>query len=485
MAPLQVKKLNISDSRGYTYALVDVDLLVPDSGNPRIPPQESRLDTILAVMKEDPDGIYNLARDIVALGGHNPAELLNVTEIKGGYLVKEGNRRIVARGLLRNPEQLRDHVSSAELKRWRKLAEDPRASELGDQLLVVIGRDHEPWIDRRHLGIQGGIGTLPWNAQARARRDAGRTGTNDRTLALLDSLKASYPDRFQDLEPPKRTFTTFVRVIDSQDARAHIGIDVDEAGNVVLRRGEQSLRILERVLQDLRKKGEEKLTSRRIDTTTAITNYLTQIETEENVHTAGGKAIKLKTAESGRTSPGKKSGQRRRVDDILKSFNRPAELRLRKIFDEIAKARRNNMPNAAMVLIRILLELTVDHYANVRGLTFAGDKNTAAETDVKEFYRTLNGHKIDMTKSIRNALKFAGARPMSLSDKLEQVVRDLIAENKLGHKEGTAKLREIRSKDVLELLNDAVHRLQNAPSPERVEHTLEVIQPLFNAMTAE
>jgi len=231
MAPPRVKRINVPDPRGYVYALVDLEFLLPDSGNPRIPPQESRLETVLAVVKEDADGLYNLAKDIIAQGGHNPAELLNVTKVAGGFLVKEGNRRVIARSLLKNPEQLRDHVSSAEINRWRRLAADRRAESLPDSLLVVIGENHDAWVDRRHLGPQGGVGTLHWGPQAKARRDAQRKGTKDRTLALLESLQSSFPERFASLEPPKRTFTTFARVVDSQDARAHIGIDVDEAGH--------------------------------------------------------------------------------------------------------------------------------------------------------------------------------------------------------------------------------------------------------------
>lgn len=88
-------------------------------------------------------------------------------------------------------------------------------------------------------------------------------------------------------------------------------------------------------------------------------------------------------------------------------------------------------------------------------------------------------------KFVRQALKFAETRPVTLSEKLEQVVKHLVSNKKIGHKEGNAKLREIRSREVVELLNDAVHRLQTIPSAERVKHILEITQPLFNAMTLE
>lgn len=155
----------------------------------------------------------------------------------------------------------------------------------------------------------------------------------------------------------------------------------------MLRRGEQSLRILERVLQDLQKQGNEKLTSRKIHSTKQIIGYLTQVEDEEGIQSAAHAAIKLKSPEEPKTTKPSAARRRRRDDDILKSFVRPTELRLKKIFEELGAARRNDLPNAAMVLTRILLELSIDHYANLHELAFAGDRNAEAEQSTLAFYR--------------------------------------------------------------------------------------------------
>src|SRR6185437_5217898 len=177
-----VKLLGYIDPRGYEYAVVDLDLLVADVENPRIPIQESTLDTLLALVEEDADGLFALANDIVAMQGTSPSELFNVTRRGAQFIVKEGNRRIAARRLLRNPEQLKGHVSNAELDRWKRLSTEAR--HLPDNIVVVVGDDHEPWIDRRHLGPQGGIGVQQWRPQAKARRAERTRGTKDRTLSL-------------------------------------------------------------------------------------------------------------------------------------------------------------------------------------------------------------------------------------------------------------------------------------------------------------
>lgn len=479
-----VKMLGYSDSRGYDYAAVDLDLLIPDPENPRIPIQESTLDTLLALVDEDADGLYTLAKDIVEMKGTSPSELLNVSRLGGSFVVKEGNRRIAARRILRNPEQLRGHVSKAELERWTRLAAREGARSLSTEAIVVIGDDHDAWIDRRHLGPQGGVGVQQWRPQAKARREERSRGTKDRTLSLLDSLKASHPDRFGKLEPPNRTFTTFERVLESSVASAHIGVDVDENGNVRLTRGERSLRLLEEILTDLRKFGKEKLTSRKIHDTGAILQYLDEIDArvEAGVDDA---PITLSTGASESSSKTKKASRSDpRPRDVLKDYEKTSAARPTKLIDELKKARKERLANAAIVLTRVLLEISADHYAGEQALSFAGDRNVKVEEEVKVFFKQLSAANISPSKTIRQALVFAASRPLSLGTKLELVIRDLIDKNRINSKEGNAKIRELHEKQVVELLNDAVHRLENVPSIDRVDHILEVMRPVYNAMMA-
>ncbi len=107
------------------------------------------------------------------------------------------------------------------------------------------------------------------------------------------------------------------------------------------------------------------------------------------------------------------------------------------------------------------------------------------EEEVKDFRKQLGVAGIKPSKSITRALDFAATRPLSLGTKLELVIKDLMDQRRLDHKEGSAKIRELKEKTVFELLNDAVHRLENVPSVPRVDHILEVMRPVYNAMVAE
>jgi nucleoside phosphorylase/phosphohistidine swiveling domain-containing protein len=79
-------------------------------------------------------------------------------------------------------------------------------------------------------------------------------------------------------------------------------------------------------------------------------------------------------------------------------------------------------------------------------------------------------------------LNRAAALPPTLSDKLEAVLVDLHTRNVIDGREAAAKRRELHDREVINVLNDAVHRLLNAPSIDRVNHMLEILGPVFNAI---
>lgn len=487
---LGVRPIGYKDHRGYEYALADLDALTPDPENPRIPIQGSTVDTMIALLKKDADGLFNLAKDLVNLQGSNPAELLNVSPADDTLVVKEGNRRVAAQKILRNPELLRGHVSDAEYGRWKKLAKNEGVKKLPTSLLVVIGQNHDEWVARRHLGPQGGVGVADWDPQAKARHGARRRGVKDRALELLDSLKANYPDRFGPLEPPPRTFTTLTRVLDSPDARAQLGVDTEADGKVRLTRGERSLRLIEEILRDLQRTDSEKLTSRRIPNTETIKDYLAGVEDRLD-DDVDEEPLTLTAPASGAASPPSPSGatakvppSRKRAPDILRSFVQPAAPRLRQILEELVKVKRDGAPNAAMVLTRVLLELSIDAYATKHGLPFAGDRNGALEAEIKSFQKDLSIAKVNLPKAIGGALRSSVTNAPRLTEKLNAVVKHLMAANKMNSKDGDAKLRELKANDVVPLLNDAIHRLQSFPTIERVDHIHHVVEPIFNAMMA-
>ncbi len=484
----QIRRVDYVDPRGYEYFDVDIDVLVPDPENPRIPPQEFvEIETMLAVYRKKPEGLFKLAEDLAKVGT-NPAELLNVTRLTDRlFVVKEGNRRLTARKILRNPEILRDHVTPSEFRRWQKLSSKV-TGQLSTRQLIVVGENHDHWTTRRHHGYQGGVGVDGWDREAQARDVLRKLGKRNRGFALISALKTKYGTRFPDI--PKNSFSVIERFMDSAESRAQIGVDVDESGHLKLTRGEKSLRMLEEIVKDVnRPKGDkQKLTTRTINLVPDAHDYLQRLETRISGEALPEDEITLDAEEekptSSPTRPPGTSGSttsRDRPPDVLKTFNKPEERRLRAIFDELARARKSNSPNAAMILTRVLLELSLNIHSAKHGTDFeAGDPETKNEILELRKFTQANGFKV--SRKLKHALSRASSDTPTLASKLERVLADLKEKKMFDPREADAKRRELNDREVIHLLNDAVHRLTIAPTVDRVDNILEIIAPIFNAI---
>jgi hypothetical protein len=166
----------------------------------------------------------------------------------------------------------------------------------------------------------------------------------------------------------------------------------------------------------------------------------------------------------------------------MKSLTRPKASRPGKLFDELGKARRQKMPNAAIVLTRILLELSIDTFATAKGLSTGSDEDATVLAEVAAFREEAGRKGLRISRLISQALGRAASTPPNLDKKLEVVIDALVKGGQMKPREATAKKRELREKESVALLHDAVHRLDNVPSLARVTHILEVVAPVFNAM---
>jgi polyhydroxyalkanoate synthesis regulator phasin len=91
-----------------------------------------------------------------------------------------------------------------------------------------------------------------------------------------------------------------------------------------------------------------------------------------------------------------------------------------------------------------------------------------------------------MMKAVRNVLLSGSkSKVLSLDARLQTVVQDFVKRGNLIQKESDAKVRELKSNDVVALLNDAAHRLDNWPSIVRVDHILQIVQSIVNTINAE
>ncbi|WP_420996263.1 hypothetical protein ACKI2N_002670 [Cupriavidus sp. 30B13] len=215
------------------YITVPSKLVHLDGDNPRHDPLEREPDIIAKLCDSQ---LVALATDIARIGSLSPLEILGVIEYDGlpsHYVSVEGNRRTCALLLLSDPSR----APSEYREIFRKLAKE---GNIPRELRVFVFPDRasaQPWIDRRHLGAQGGIGTREWDSDAKARA-AKRTAA--KTTAKADVLALAVRDRLVEvglLDAQQRvmvSITTLSRYLNNTSRRAILGLKgVDEEGRLI------------------------------------------------------------------------------------------------------------------------------------------------------------------------------------------------------------------------------------------------------------
>lgn len=216
------------------YITIASKLIHLDPENPRHEPQARDAEIIAELCDEH---LVNLATDIAKMGSLSPLEILGVTALEnptGHYVVVEGNRRTCALLLLSDP-------SRAPTREFReKFHEIADAGTIPEELTVFVFPDRQtaqPWIERRHLGPQNGIGTREWDNPSKARAAA---KFSTATTAKADLIAYAVVNRLvgAGLLSKERSkevsLTTLTRYLNNKNRRASIGIQgLDENNDLV------------------------------------------------------------------------------------------------------------------------------------------------------------------------------------------------------------------------------------------------------------
>lgn len=236
--------------------MVEVDRVFLDNDNPRHDPYDTQEEVIEYLCRDE--YVYELAKDI-AKHGLSPIELFALVladpKAKNGsinYVVAEGNRRICALKLLNDP----DLAPTNKRTRFMRLAHNWKPIP---EIFSVIFHDIDKlnlWIDRLHIGLQGGIGRKTWNTEQITRR----SGNNKNVLAqaVLDYAENS---GFISTEDRKGKITTVQRFLGNSKLRLTMGIDSSNLEDVCrVREKEDFDLLLKQFIADLLEK--EKVNSR-------------------------------------------------------------------------------------------------------------------------------------------------------------------------------------------------------------------------------
>ncbi|MEW6369495.1 MAG: hypothetical protein AB1584_01060 [Pseudomonadota bacterium] len=203
---------------------VSVSHLHLDPLNPRHDPLEGDAEVIAQLCNAEM--VAELAQDIAKRGALSPLERMGVVPFDGHpghYITVEGNRRTCALILLSDPSRAPTPALQAQLRRLSATSKAPT------RIKVHVFADRaaaKPWIDMRHLGRQGGIGTLEWDAAQKTRAAGDNTQTSARanTLALAVLDRLVHTGQLTAAQREKVRLTTVTRYLGTPGVRAILGL---------------------------------------------------------------------------------------------------------------------------------------------------------------------------------------------------------------------------------------------------------------------
>ncbi|MCC8408351.1 hypothetical protein LJ707_05380 [Mucilaginibacter sp. UR6-1] len=202
--------------------------LIVSIENPRFEMVTNQRDAIQLMVDDQPEKLIKLAKDILD-AGLNPGDPIYVTpnkEDKKRFTVLEGNRRVSILKILNSPDIV-DAKSVSFLKKLKPHVENFAKKPISniDCLVFENPADADKWIELKHTGENGGVGTVAWDTTQQARFSKKIKGHNPIALQAIEFLQRSnFTDHKLKEDLSNLTYTNVERLLTDPDVRDVLGI---------------------------------------------------------------------------------------------------------------------------------------------------------------------------------------------------------------------------------------------------------------------
>ena len=381
-----------------------VGSLLLDTQNPRTPPSDAQLGAFAALIEEQGPKLLALMADIAA-NGLNPTDRLLVIPDGRRFVVVEGNRRVAALKILDNPDIA---AGSAIARQAKKLSRERAVKVAKIDCAVATGRkEARPWIRLRHDGESEGAGTVRWKGRQRARFGSSDSTQSGAGNAFLNAVELGYPDDDELLnlaaEVGSNRLTTLGRLVQSPVLRKRADYVIED-GQIKFHRDAAAMRdLLLRLLGDL------------------ATDYgVTQLKSAAQRKGYVDERLPVLDRKNRSDEP-KPLGEPVATDAPKpdpkpkpKSKSKPKPVRLfggltldnlggrvPSLLSELQRLQPEDFPNAANVLVRVLLEVALDQAISKYGW---GDKGTLRDKLVRALQKIDSTGKDARFQAVRAGL---------------------------------------------------------------------------------
>ncbi len=360
--------------------IIKLGNLLANTENFRFEALASQREAIELMINNQQEKLFFLAEDIIAYG-LNPNDKIQVVqsnENKRKYIVLEGNRRTISLKLLDNPDLIDDPKFDGLRKKFRKLRR-VNESKLIEEIECVVYDDPSEankWIKLKHGGQNNGIGTVNWDSQQNQRFEELVEGKSSFALQAIKILKESNstPNSIKK-GLTKIKSTNINRLLTDPNVRNFLGLRSEKG---ILKPIIEQKEIEKGLIQIARDVLRKDFTVNNIYTKKDRSNYISNFPKKSVPNLS--KPLSPDTTESkkGTSTSSSKSPRRRsipteRKNIIPKRYSIAiTNPRVNSIYDELKKLDINKFTNAAAVLFRVFVELSVDCYIEKNKLATIG-----------------------------------------------------------------------------------------------------------------
>lgn len=439
-----------------------IEQLVLDNDNPRITHSDGQQQALQKVIKDQKMKLVRLAESIVEKG-LSPIEKFMVLEVNPNpkrYIALEGNRRVTALRLLTNPAAMTgldmpDGMQRA-IERLAKIFDKSKVEPL-EAHEVGSREEGRYWIELRHNGEDDGRGVVGWKPIV-----ASRFRKKEPAIQAFDMVLEHGGFDEEEAESLRSGFslTTLRRLIESKDVRSEIGLSVKDGQLLTTLPGDEVIKPLKRFIIDI---AEKNVDSRRFNKTVPMLDYVRGLKKADKPDLSKKVAERpvegIAKAEFQKGAATKKSPRRKKSlpSERLQVVPKGSQLnvtdnRIAEIFRELQTLKLENARNAIAVLLRVFLEMSVDHFLEDNG----GDLRWTPSGSSRKMFKKLDkklAETVDMLVSM-------GVPQAHFTN----VVRDLTLDS---------------SPMNTDLFHRYVHDRFATPSPKELTAAWDHAQPLF------